>query len=150
MERFRIAGRIVLDDTSGHPDSLTALFEVVDLMKRGRLWIVWAVRGSRGVDVNRANAFTLADLSSLQSASGLIMTASEDAVGPTDQARPEEIDAARAAFQLRGRPYEVYPTLLESMEAVATRSRPGDLVVLAGAQGMNEGRRLLEEALRSG
>lgn len=150
MERFRIAGRTVLDDTSGHPDSLMALFEVVDLMKRGRLWIVWAVRGNRGVDVNRANAFTLADLSSLQSASGLIMTAAEDAAGPTDQARPEEIDAARAAFQLRGRPYEFYPTLLESMEAVATESRAGDLVVLAGAQGMNEGRRLLEEALRSG
>jgi UDP-N-acetylmuramoyl-L-alanyl-D-glutamate--2,6-diaminopimelate ligase len=149
MERREISGRTILDDTSGHPDSLLALFEVADLLKRDRLWIVWAVRGNRGVDVNRANALTLSDLASLLGASGLIVTASEDEVGPTDLANHEEIDAVRAAFQLRGREYAFYPMLRESMEAVAARSRPGDLVVLAGAQGMNEGRRLLEEALGS-
>jgi hypothetical protein len=36
------------------------------------------------------------------------------------------------------------------MSAVAAQSRAGDLVVLAGAQGMNEGKRLLDEALGSG
>jgi UDP-N-acetylmuramoyl-L-alanyl-D-glutamate--2,6-diaminopimelate ligase len=149
-ERLRLAGRTVLDDTSGHPDSLMALFEVEDLLERKQLWIVWAVRGSRGVDVNRANAFTLADLASLQDAAGLIVTASEDVTSPADQVTGEEIDAVRAALQLRGRPYDFRGTLQESMETVAARSAPGDLIVLAGAQGMNEGRRLLEQALRSG
>lgn len=150
MERLQLSQRTVIDDTSGHPDSLMALFEVVALQKRERLWVVWAVRGSRGVDVNRANAFTLADLVSLHGAAGLVVTASEDVTALADRVKPEEIDAVRAALHLRGRPYEFHPTLLEAMKAVATRSRAGDLIVLAGAQGMNEGRPLLEESLRSG
>ena len=147
MQRIRVAGRTILDDTSGHPDSLISLFEVVDMLKRERLWIVWAIRGSRGVDVNRANAFTLADLAALRDAAGLIVSAGEDVTGPADRARSEEIDAARAAFHLRGRQIEFHESLRESMARVAAASRTGDLIVLAGAQGMNEGRRLLEEAL---
>ncbi|MGE5815438.1 MAG: Mur ligase family protein, partial [Acidobacteriota bacterium] len=150
MERLHLAGRTVLDDTSGHPDSLMALFEVADLLERKRSWIAWAIRGSRGVEVNRANAFTLADLASLQEAAGLIVTASEDVTSTADLVKAEEIDAVRAALQLRGRPYEFHATLQESMKAVAAKSGAGDLIVLAGAQGMNEGRRLLEQALRSG
>jgi UDP-N-acetylmuramoyl-L-alanyl-D-glutamate--2,6-diaminopimelate ligase len=147
MERLAIGGRTVLDDTSGHPDSLIALFEVVDMLKRERLWIVWAVRGNRGIDVNRANAFTLADLASLQAAVGLIVSAAEEVAEPADRVQPAEIDAVRAALQLRGRPFEFHAGLRESMEAAAAKSRAGDLIVLAGAQGMNRGRQLLEEAM---
>jgi UDP-N-acetylmuramoyl-L-alanyl-D-glutamate--2,6-diaminopimelate ligase len=150
MERVEISGRTVLDDTSGHPDSLRALFEVAHLLPREHLWIAWAVRGSRGIDVNRANAFTLADLASLEGADGLLVTAAEDAAGPSDRVTGEEIDAVRAALHLRGRQYEFHATLQESMEALASGSRAGDLIVLAGAQGMNEGRPLLESVLRSG
>jgi UDP-N-acetylmuramoyl-L-alanyl-D-glutamate--2,6-diaminopimelate ligase len=149
MQRVAIAGRTVLDDTSGHPDSLLSLFEVVAMLPRDRLWIAWAIRGSRGVDVNRANAFTLADLASLHGAEGLLVTASADAAGPADTVRAEEIDAVRAALQLRGRPYSFHDGLQETMREVAARSRPGDLILLAGAQGMNDGRSLLEEALGS-
>ena len=149
MERLVISERTVLDDTSGHPDSLLALFEVADLVPRERLWVVWAIRGNRGVEINRANALTLADLASLQGAAGLIVTASENATAPADSVTSDEIDAVHAAFQLRGRTFEFHRALGASMERVASRSAPGDLIVLAGAQGINDGRRLLEEALRS-
>lgn len=150
METWDIAGRTVLDDTSGHPDSLEALFEVVDLFDRQRLWIVWAIRGSRGVEVNRANAQLLADLVSLQRASGLLVTAAEDEVEEKDRVRAEEVDAVRTALQQKGRAFEFSPGLASAMTLVAEHSQRGDLIVLAGAQGMNEGKRLLDGALGSG
>jgi UDP-N-acetylmuramoyl-L-alanyl-D-glutamate--2,6-diaminopimelate ligase len=140
----------VLDDTSGHPDSLLALFEVVEFFERNRLWVVWAIRGNRGVDVNRANALLLADLASLQRAAGLFVSAADDEVDEKDRARVEEIDAVDAALRLKGRPFEFSPTLAGALKRVAELSRAGDLIVLAGAQGMNEGKRLLDEALGSG
>lgn len=147
MEVWSVSGRTVIDDTSGHPDSLLALFEVVDLFERNQLWVVWAMRGSRGAEVNRANALLLADLVALQRATGLVISAADDAVQEKDRVRGEEIGAVTAAFELKGRRFELSPTLAEAMKRVAEQSRPGDLIVLAGAQGMNEGKRLLDEAL---
>ena len=149
MELCRVAGRHVLDDTSGHPDSLLALFEVVELLERNRLWVVWAIRGNRGAEINRTNALLLADLIALQQASGFFVTASDDEVDETDRVRADEIDAVRAALQLKGRLYDFSPDLATTMKRIAQQSGAGDLVVLAGAQGMNAGRRLLEQALGS-
>jgi len=147
MERTTAGGRVVLDDTSGHPDSLMSLFEVVELIPRERLWIVWAIRGSRGVDVNRANALALADLASLHGAEDLVVTAAADATEPKDGVAPEEVDTVRAALALRGRGFAFHDALTAAVGDVATRSRPGDLIVLAGAQGMDRGRPLLDEML---
>ncbi len=150
METWRLSGRTVLDDTSGHPDSLLALFEVVERFERQRLWVAWAIRGSRGVDVNRANALALADFVSLQGAADLFVSAADDVTEPKDRVREEEIDAVRSALLLRGRRFEFALGLAETMTEIAARSRASDLIVLAGAQGMNEGKRLLDEALGSG
>ncbi len=65
MERYDVRGRTILDDTAGHPDSLTATFEVAALLPHRELAVVYAVRGRRGPDINRRNAVALADLCSL-------------------------------------------------------------------------------------
>lgn len=147
MERFTVAGRVVLDDTAGHPDSFAAVFEVLSLLPRQHLWIAWAVRGNRGLDVNRANAFALADYASLCRADALFVSGSHDVAGDTDRTSAEEAAAVAAAFTVRGRAYTYSDTLSATMEEVARRSSPGDLVLLLGAQGMDEGKRLLAEAL---
>jgi UDP-N-acetylmuramoyl-L-alanyl-D-glutamate--2,6-diaminopimelate ligase len=145
MERFDVAGRIVLDDTAGHPDSLHAVFDLVRVLPRARLLIAWAIRGSRGVALNMANASTLADLADEHGAEELIVSAAEDETEPKDRVTGEEADAVRRTLEARGRTYHFEKTLEEAMRHLATRSRPEDLVVLVGAQGMNEGKRLLHE-----
>jgi UDP-N-acetylmuramoyl-L-alanyl-D-glutamate--2,6-diaminopimelate ligase len=147
MERLTLAGRTVLDDTAGHPDSFAAVFEMLSLLPRRRLWIAWAVRGNRGVDVNRANALALADYASLSRADGLFVSASHDVAGDTDRTTAAEHTAVAAAFSVRGRSYVYSDTLRGTMEEVARGSSAGDLILLVGAQGMDEGARLLGEAL---
>jgi UDP-N-acetylmuramoyl-L-alanyl-D-glutamate--2,6-diaminopimelate ligase len=147
MERTVRAGRTVLDDTSGHPDSLMSLFDVAALIPREQLWIAWAIRGSRGAEVNRRNALALADYAALHEAAALIVTAAEDVTEPKDTVTAQEAEAVRRALELKGRPHAFHGSIAAAMRDVAERSRAGDLIVLTGAQGMNSGAELLQEML---
>ena len=150
MERFEVDGRAVLDDTAGHPDSLEATFEVAAMLARargrsGRVVVVYALRGSRGVDINRRNALALSGLADRHRVSRVLVTAAADTAGPQDLATPEEIDSTRRAFAEADRPIEMFDRLAEAAGAALGQTTAGDLIVLVGAQGMNEGRRLLDE-----
>lgn len=146
MERVDIAGRAVLDDTAGHPESFDSTFEVADLIPAGRIIVAYALRGARGVDINRRNALSLAEHTLTLGAYRTIVTEAADTTGPLDRVTPEEADAARAAFRERGVAPEWHETMKTAMQDAARHSRPGDLIVLVGAQGMNAGRAALEEA----
>ncbi len=147
MQSSTIAGRTVLDDVAAHPDNFDATFEVASLLPHERLVVAAAIRGNRGADINRRNAHALADLCLLHGASLVVATASEDVVGAADHASTTEIDATRAAFAERGCDIAWEDALADAMQRVAHASSPGDLVVLVGAQGMDDGVRLLREAL---
>lgn len=152
MERYEVDGRLVLDDTAGHPDSLQSTFDVAAMLKRapemsgGRLVVIYALRGNRGVDINRRNALVLADLSAEHGVTSLVITASADVAGSLDRTTAEEIDATREAFASRGRTIDWHDELRVATRAVMDLTQPGDLIVLVGAQGMNEGKRLLQDA----
>jgi UDP-N-acetylmuramoyl-L-alanyl-D-glutamate--2,6-diaminopimelate ligase len=153
MERYQAAGRAVLDDTAAHPESFRATFEVADMLAAGistsqrdcRVVIVYAIRGSRGADINRRNAEALAEMMGVRRNSSVIVTAALDCAGQTDLATAEEMDATRKAFHDHGVDVEWHDTLRGAIRAAAAHTRAGDLLVLIGAQGMNEGKRLLLE-----
>lgn len=144
MERYEIAGRSILDDTAAHADSLRATFEVASQLPHQSLAVVYALRGRRGTEVNRQNARALADLAAIHGADALIVTASADASHDKDRALPAEIDATRLELASRGARFIWHDTLHASLREVMDRTRPGDLVLLIGAQGMDEGRVMLE------
>jgi hypothetical protein len=55
----------------------------------------------------------------------------------------DELAAARKALERRGRDFVVHRTLNEGVADALERTRAGDLILLIGAQGMNQGRRML-------
>jgi UDP-N-acetylmuramoyl-L-alanyl-D-glutamate--2,6-diaminopimelate ligase len=145
MERYEVHGRGVLDDTAAHPDSFGATFEVVRLLPARSIVVLYALRGNRGADINRRNALALADLTFVHGVSHLIVTAAADRTGDADRVSAAEVDAARGAFVERGRRFVWHDALDTAVGEALRRSQPGDLLVLLGAQGMNEGRRMLEK-----
>lgn len=147
MERYVIAGRTVLDDTAGHPESLDATFEVADLLPASRVIVAYALRGSRGADINRRNALSLAEHVQALRADRVVVTEAADTAGPRDQVTGAERDAARAAFRERGFSPAWHETMGAAMQDAAAHSAAGDLIVLVGAQGMNAGRAELQKAL---
>ena len=147
MERYEIAGRAVLDDTAGHPESFDATFEVADLIPANRVVVAYALRGSRGEEINHRNAVSLAEHAQALGAYRTIVTEAADTAGALDRVRPDEAAAAGRAFRERGLEPAWHDTMQAAMEDAAAATRPGDLIVLVGAQGMNAGREHLHNAL---
>ena len=143
MERYAVMGRTVLDDTAAHPDSFRSVFAVGDLLPHERLIVVYAIRGNRGTDINSRNAEALADLAAEHFADALIVTTSSDAAADVDRVSPDELSAACGALGKRGREFVLHHNLSEAVADALDRSRPGDLIILIGAQGMNQGKRLI-------
>ena len=147
MERFAVAGRTVLDDTAGHPESFGATFEVAELLPSRRVVIAYALRGSRGADINRRNALSLAEHAMTIRAHRVIVTEAADTTGPVDRVTADERDATAAAFRERGVRPTWHETMRAAMEDAGAATGAGDLIVLIGAQGMNAGREALMRAL---
>lgn len=146
MQRFDAGGRVVLDDTAAHPDSFSNVFEAASLIPHGRLIAAYVIRGSRGAEINIRNAERLAELAAVHDAT-VVVSAAADVAGPQDRATAAEIDAARRAFSAHGCPIRWHDTLDAATADAAVLSSAGDLILLIGAQGMNEGARLLRERI---
>ena len=145
METYTAGGRTVLDDTAAHPDSFRAAFDVAALIPHQCIAVVYAIRGNRGADINGRNARAIADLTTRYGVNTVIVTAASDWAGRTDQAHEDEISATRAALEADGRGYIWHDSLGDALAEAASRTSRGDLLLLLGAQGMNEGKKLLEE-----
>lgn len=149
METYSAGGRTVLDDTAAHPDSFRAAFDVAALIPHQCIAVVYAIRGNRGADINGRNARAIADLTTRYGINTVIVTAASDCAGRADQAHEDEIAATRAALDADGRGYLWLDSLSDALAEAASRTKRGDLLLLLGAQGMNEGKRLLEEKLKA-
>jgi UDP-N-acetylmuramoyl-L-alanyl-D-glutamate--2,6-diaminopimelate ligase len=138
-------GFLLLDDAANHPDSVSALFEVVEQLPIRRAHALFAVRGQRGPRINRRTAEALAIWANRRPLDTLVLTRSADVVSERDHVEPAELEAFRGVLRKAGIEFRVIDTLEEAVPAVLDRVGEGDLVLLLGAQGMDAGP---EKALR--
>ncbi len=130
----------ILDDTVGHPESVTAVFELVRALDPRRVRIAWAVRGHRGARINRENAESLAVWAERIPLATLVVTASADTADALNEVEAEEYAAFVEPLREHGVPHEERASVAEAVRSVLDRAGEGDLVLLLGAQGMDRGR----------
>ena len=142
----RLAGLTVVDDTALNPGSVDAVFHTLAAFSRRRLVVAFAIRGRRGRAINAACAATLARW--WQAAPfTLIVTAATGSVSVADAVDNDEKSAFCEALGKANVHYLFRETLSAAMETTAAAAGPGDLVALLGAQGMDDGYRLLRRRL---
>jgi UDP-N-acetylmuramoyl-L-alanyl-D-glutamate--2,6-diaminopimelate ligase len=146
MQLIWSRGPLVIDDTTGNPETLRAVFETADAIPRSRLRVVFGLRGSRGVEINQLLSETLGELileRLHREPVDLVVTWSEDVAGERDTVTPEERDAALRVLDgttsatAPAVPFEREPTLAGAVRRVVGDAGPHDLVLLLGAQGMD-------------
>jgi UDP-N-acetylmuramoyl-L-alanyl-D-glutamate--2,6-diaminopimelate ligase len=147
MEVVRAARPLVIDDTSGNPRTLRAVFDTVRPIPRSGLRVVFGIRGARGLAINERLASTLGALVR-ETPARLVVTASEDAAGPRDRVTAEERDGFLRALGSAGAPFTYEPTAAAAVAAALDGVAPDEVVLLLGAQGMDRSaeiaRRLLD------
>lgn len=127
----------IVDDHFANSGNIDVTFETMKYMKYNKLRMVYAIRGSRGVTVNRENAESIVKWSKILGFNELIATKSSSLMTVKDVVTPEEeavfmeiMNAANIKVTLFE---ELDPALEEALSIVQT----DDVILLAGCQGMD-------------
>jgi UDP-N-acetylmuramoyl-L-alanyl-D-glutamate--2,6-diaminopimelate ligase len=145
----------IIDDFAHNPDGIIATIKSAaeSLTDNGQLYIVSAIRGSRGEAINSANAQAIADgfkgLESKEHLKGsLIVTSSSDVVDDNNTVKNHEKVVFLEKLEGEGLKYEFHEKLQTAVETVLKSANPTDTILLIGAQGMDPVSDLLDEIFR--
>lgn len=144
--RFTILGNdpLIIDDFAHNPDGIIATIKSAAKICKGILYIVFAIRGSRGEEINRLNAEAL--VKGLEGINyNLIVTSSAEAVDNLNTVILSEKNVVLNTLKENGLKYvfekELYPAL-SSCIGLATGK---DTILLIGAQGMDPASGMLKK-----
>jgi len=133
---------MVIDDLLLNEDNIDAGMEALKNLTYNKIHFVHAVRGNRGVKVNRENAERLAWWFPSLGISNITLTASRSLLGSLDTVSEDETAAIRDVMDSSGVAVDYYDELEDALEASLDKVEPGDILLITGAHGMDHGARL--------
>lgn len=131
----------IYDDHFANAGNVRMTLAATEYMDKKKLHLAFAVRGSRGVTVNREVAEEMALWKDRLPWGKIIVTLSRDITTPKDHVTEDEADIFIKTFREAGYEFTVVETLKAAMEQIVDAAEEGDVVILGGAQGMDPGAR---------
>ena len=116
-------------------------------MDYNRLHMIYAIRGSRGVTTNRENAETIVNWASKLGLTEIIATLSQSHVSKKDVVTPEELDVFLEVMKKANIKVNLHSELPEAISCGLKKAEQGDVLMLAGSQGMDYGAQIALEQL---
>jgi len=151
--RFTILNRkpLVIDDFAHNPDGITATIKNVPMTGPGKLYIVSAIRGSRGDSINEINANAIAEAIKDHGDINyeLIITSSSDVVDDANMVKLDEKKIFIETLERNGVKYIFHERLCDALEDLLKSSKEEDTILLIGAQGMDPASEILDELLEN-
>ncbi len=129
----------VIDDHFANSGNIDVTLNTLKLMDYQQAHLVYAIRGSRGVTVNRENAEAIARWAPQIGLQKVIATKSISHVSEKDFVTEAEERVYRDVMSGAGIATEVYNELPEAIARGLAAIQPGDVLLLAGCQGMDYG-----------
>lgn len=139
LEIIHDAGPIIIDDTVGHPDSITGVFELAGHIPHDRLHVVFCIRGQRGTVINERDAEAIAIWSRSVNIDSVAVTSATDSADERNMVEPAERAAFLNPLQRAGIRHAHHARLDDAIITTLETARTRDLVLLLGAQGMDGG-----------
>lgn len=137
----------IFDDHFANKGNIELTLTTILGMDYERLHILYALRGKRGVTVNRENVLAyLPFLPKLRLAS-FIASLSQDTVGHSNEVTPAELAVFQEEMRKAKLAYDLSAELEPAIMTLLDRVQPGDIILFAGAQGIDDGARLALHAL---
>lgn len=139
---------VVLDDTVGHPDSISAFFDVVESLAPARSHVVFAVRGRRGDRINQANGEALAIWADRLGIDTVVVTRATEAADALNRVDDQEYEAFLIPLREHDIAFHEVDQLGTAVRTALDQAGDGDLVALLGAQAMDGGQDVVRAWLR--
>lgn len=140
-------GVTVVDDTAMNPGSIQAVLDSFALQDYTQIQVAFAIRGNRGIDVNRENAEILQKWYKRWAhlLPKLVITSSVNHVGKNDKVHCQEETVFLETLKRNDVPYSFYTQLPDAIEHVSQACTPRGILFLLGAQGMDDGFGILSQ-----
>ncbi|MBE6485354.1 MAG: Mur ligase family protein [Methanosphaera stadtmanae] len=135
---------VIIDDFAHNPSGIHLTIE--NGAKLGEhLYVIDAIRGSRGEDINIEIAEALVEILKVQDNYSLILTTSTDVVNHLNTVTDSELAVFIKVLNDNSISYELFDNLEESLISTVNKANESDVILLLGAQGMDPARSLLEQ-----
>jgi len=129
----------ILDDHFANPGNIDVTLQTLHFMDYNKLHLVYAIRGDRGPTVNRENAEAIAKWASKLGIKEIVATKSVSHVTAKDKVTNEEAKVFLEVMAEAGIEIILYDELPGAIRKSLAEAVTGDLVLLAGCQGMDHG-----------
>ena len=138
---------LIIDDFAHNPDGIkNTIRETIKLIKDDqKLFVVCAIRGSRGVEINQLNVEALVEV--INDDITLILSSSNDVVNNLNYVTPEERNIFFEVLDRNNVTYTHFDKLEDSLAETYKLADKNDIILLIGAQGMDPAESLLENIL---
>ncbi|MDO5713192.1 MAG: Mur ligase family protein [Tissierellia bacterium] len=139
---------MVLDDHFANEKNIDATMETLKVMDYKDLYILYAIRGNRGVELNREVGERIIYWLNELKPKGFCATVSKDLVTKKDTVSPEEHSIFKNIMESNQRQVPIFDTVQEGLEALIPLIQKDDVLLLAGCQGMDKGAKVLLKVLK--
>lgn len=148
---------LIIDDFAHNPDGIKATIKGASNLTSGKLWIICAIRGSRGEEINKINAKSLIeaffslndDFNNKFSKKNnsfenkIILSNSDDIVDNLNIVTNEEEKIFKETLNKNKIEFTHYNKLKDALEKTYHLAENDDTILLIGAQGMDPAESLL-------
>ncbi|MFC5529949.1 Mur ligase family protein [Cohnella yongneupensis] len=137
----------IIDDHFANPGNINVTLETLRFMDFERLQLVYAIRGDRGPTVNRENAEAIVEWLARLEINEITATKSISHVTSKDKVSDEEERVFREVMAAANIKVNLYDELPDAIAHALRQASKGDLILLAGCQGMDPGAAIARELL---
>ncbi|WP_405276258.1 Mur ligase family protein [Methanobrevibacter sp.] len=138
---------LIYDDFAHNPDGIRAtISETKKLLTDNQtLYVVCAIRGSRGVEINQLNVEALVE--SMDDSIELILSSSNDVVNDLNFVEEDEREVFFNTLNENNVEFIHYDNLKECLSDTYNKADKKDIILLIGAQGMDPAESLLKDII---
>ncbi len=137
----------IIDDHFANVGNINVTMKTLSLMDYNDFHLVYAIRGSRGVTTNRENAETIAKWLNKLGKNEIIATRSVSHVTDKDKVLDEELMVFKEVMDRENITVHLYDELPDAIGYAQSITSKGDVILLAGCQGMDYGAQIILESL---
>lgn len=133
---------LIIDDHFANLKNINVSLETLSKIKCNKLHLIYAIRGNRGVTVNRENAEALVAWKNKLNLTEIIGTKSIGNVTSKDTVTEEEVKVFSDIIKSAGIKLTIYDKLEDAINHTLKETKEDDIVLLAGCQGMDRGAKI--------
>ncbi|MBQ2226474.1 MAG: UDP-N-acetylmuramyl peptide synthase [Methanobrevibacter sp.] len=138
---------LIYDDFAHNPDGIKAtISETLKLLPENqKLYVACAIRGSRGVEINRLNVEALVE--SMDDRIKLYLSSSNDVVNELNHVEDDEREVFFDILTKNDINFTHFDSLENCLSEIYRKADKKDIILLIGAQGMDPAESLLKEII---